>query len=99
MVTLSHNPPCVVVSSLTTQWTNEKYVSLSISKIAQGTSVQRRDRGPSHKHLMFPFVLGIQPSYIPPPHKLRESGGFERDYTISVRVACHGVRNIGCIKL
>ena len=33
---------------------------------------------------MVSFVLGIQPSYIPPPHELRESGGFERDYTISV---------------
>ena len=83
MVTLFHNRPCVVVSSLTIQWTNEKYVSLSISKIAQGTSVQRRDRGPSHKHLMVSFVLGIQPSYISPPHELRESFGFERDYTIT----------------
>ena len=55
IVTLSHNRPCVVVSSLAIQRTNEKYVSLSISKIAQGTSVQRRDRGPSHKHLMVSF--------------------------------------------
>ena len=35
-----------VISSLTMQWTCHKYVSFSLSKTAQGTSVQRRDRGP-----------------------------------------------------
>ena len=76
-----HNRPCVVVSSLTIQWTNEKYVSLSISKIAQGTSVQRRDRGPSHKHVMafFCLVLVVQSAFISPPHKLCELVGVERD--------------------
>ena len=57
----------------------EKYLSLSSSKIAQGTSVQRRDRGPSHKHVMVFFVLGVQSAFTSPLHKLCEFVGVERD--------------------
>ena len=58
----------------------EKYLLLSITKIAQGTSVQKRDRGPSHKHVMaFFLVLVVQSAFISPPHKLCELVGVERN--------------------
>ena len=46
-------------------------MSLSIFKIAQGTSVQRRDRGPFHKHLR--FCLEFNTSYrVSPSYELRQ---------------------------
>ena len=75
-------------------------MSLSISKIAQGTSVQRRDRGPSHKQLRifweFNHLTEVSPSY-----ELRHFcfASKRKLPKFSDLVACHGVRNIGCIKL
>ena len=43
-----------------------KYISFSLAKIAQGTSVQGRDRGPSHKQSLDSIGLGIQRSHFPP---------------------------------
>ena len=43
--------PFVLVSSLTMQRGQSEVFVAFFSKIAQGTSVRRRDRGPSHKHV------------------------------------------------
>ena len=49
---------------------HHKYVSFSFSKLAQGTSVQGRDRGPSHKQSLDSINFEIQKSYCPPPREL-----------------------------
>ena len=47
-----------------------KFVSFSSSRLAQGTSVQGRDRGPSHKQSLDSSTFEIQKSYCPPPREL-----------------------------
>ena len=47
----AHYHPFVLVSSLTMQRGQSEVFVAFFSKIAQGTSVRRRDRGPSHKHV------------------------------------------------